>query len=119
MSVAESTTLDVYAHLFAALGDPTRLAILALLRQRDQCVCHLMEALDLRQSLVSHHVGVLRRAGLIVSYPHPNDRRWLYYRLDRAAVAALAQQIGWLQDVVGYDPVPQPCPADALQGRAE
>ena len=57
------------AGVFQALADPTRLAILELLRGRDQCVCHLVEALNLKQSLISHHIGLLRRAGLVVSYP--------------------------------------------------
>jgi ArsR family transcriptional regulator len=103
---------------FAALADPTRLAILALLRERDHCVCHLVERLELKQSIVSHHVGILRRAGLIHSRPHPVDRRWLYYRLDRAALAQVAAQLGWLLDDRGYDPTPLPCDADAARAGA-
>jgi ArsR family transcriptional regulator len=97
----------------SALADPTRLSILALLRQRDQCVCHLVEHLGLKQSIVSHHVGILRRAGLIRSYPHATDRRWLYYRLDRDALAAVAAHLAWLLDDRDYDPTPLPCGADA------
>lgn len=93
-----------------ALADRTRLEILGLLRERDRCVCHLVDALRLKQSLVSHHVGVLRRAGLVVCYPHPTDRRWVYYRLDRGAIAGLQAHLGWLTDASGYDPTPQPCP---------
>lgn len=102
----------------AALADPTRLAILALLRQRDHCVCHLVETLGLKQSIVSHHVGILRRAGLITSWPHPTDRRWLYYRLDRAALEQIAGYLGWLLDDREYDPEPLPCAADEPRGDA-
>jgi ArsR family transcriptional regulator len=97
---------------YAALADPTRLAILDLLRARDQCVCHLVEALGLGQSIVSHHVGVLRRAGIVASYPHATDRRWLYYRIDRAALTPLAAHLYRLQDAAGYNPEPLPCAAD-------
>src|SRR5437763_16581664 len=97
---------------FAALSDSTRVQILTLLRRQDHCVCHLVERLELKQSIVSHHVGILRRAGLISSYPHPTDRRWLYYRLNRLALAELAAQLGWLTDDSEYDPTPLPCPAD-------
>jgi len=97
---------------FAALSDPTRLAILGLLRRQDQCVCHFVEGLDLKQSVVSHHVGVLRRAGLISSYPHATDRRWLYYRLNRETLTGLASQLGWLLDESDYVPTPLPCAAD-------
>lgn len=98
---------------FSALADPTRLEILALLRERDRCVCHLVDALGLKQSLVSHHVGVLRRAGLISGYPHPTDRRWLYYRLERAALRDAGSAVAWLVDETDYDPIPQPCPVDS------
>ena len=111
---ATATALDPAS--FATLADPTRLAILALLRRRDHCVCHLVEALGLKQSIVSHHVGALRRAGLVDVWPHPTDRRWLYYRLDRAALATVAAQLAWLLDDADYDPAPLPCAADRPQG---
>lgn len=97
---------------FAALSDPTRMAILTLLSQQDQCVCHFVEQLDLKQSVLSHHVGVLRRAGLISSYPHPTDRRWLYYRLNREGLAALVGQLDDLLDPANYDPNRALCAAD-------
>lgn len=110
MPVASETIAD--SESFSALGDPTRLAILGLLRERDHCVCHFVERLDLKQSIVSHHVGILRRAGLIRSYPHPTDRRWLYYTLDRDALATLATRVAWHLDLSAYDPTPLPCGAD-------
>lgn len=106
------TRLAGAAETMSALADPTRLAILELLRNRDQCVCHLVEALDLKQSLISHHLGVLRRSKLVTTYPHPDDRRWMYYRLDRAVLTEIAQQLGWLIDTVDYDQTPMPCPID-------
>jgi ArsR family transcriptional regulator len=96
-----------------ALADPTRLAILALLRRRDHCVCHLIDELGLKQSVISHHVGILRRAGLVTSQPHATDRRWLYYRLNRKALGDLASAVQWLCDAHDYDPAPLPCGADA------
>lgn len=104
-----SATLDQ----LAALADPTRFAILALLRRQDQCVCHFVEELGLKQSVVSHHVGVLRRTGLISSYPHATDRRWLYYRLNRETLDGLSGQLDWLLDTSDYDPTPLACAADA------
>lgn len=114
-----ATEPDQQLDRFAALADPTRLAILTLLRERDQCVCHLVEALRLKQSIVSHHVGVLRRTGLVDSYPHAADRRWLYYRLNRDALADLAQHLGWLVNTADYDPTPKPCPIDLPMSEGE
>ncbi len=103
---------DLVPEPFAALADPTRLAILGLLRQRDHCVCHLVETLDLKQSVISHHVGVLRRAGLITAHPHSRDRHWLYYRFNRLALSRAAGVLAWLLDETIYDSAPLPCPPD-------
>jgi ArsR family transcriptional regulator, arsenate/arsenite/antimonite-responsive transcriptional repressor len=102
-----------------ALADPTRLSILSLLRRQDHCVCHLVASLGLKQSVISHHVGILRRAGLVRSYPHPRDRRWLYYQIDRMALRDIAATIGWLMDDSEYNPGPLPCAADASTTGAE
>jgi ArsR family transcriptional regulator len=66
--------------LFKALADPHRLTILATLgRAEDEvCVCDFTGALPLEQPTVSHHLKVLRAAGLVTC-----ERRgtWVYYRL--------------------------------------
>ena len=77
-----SAALDVrsFSRLFKALGDPTRLRIVALLSHGELCVCHLEEALGLSQPKVSRHLATLRAAGVV------EDRRdgtWVYYRLVR------------------------------------
>ena len=109
MSLTEARTL---VEPLTALADPTRLQIIGVLRRQDHCVCHLVEGLDLKQSLISHHIGVLRRAGLVTSYPHPDDRRWLYYRLNRDALRSVTCALDQLADDAEYDPTPLPCPID-------
>jgi ArsR family transcriptional regulator len=77
---------------FKALADPTRLAIVNRLAGRDcACVCEF-QSLGLSQPTISHHVRVLREAGLIeVSHRH---KTWVYYRLVPEAVQALAFALG-------------------------
>ena len=75
------------------LADEHRLAIMALLARGELCVCHLVDILGLPQSTVSHHVGVLRRAGLVLDRRDPRDARWVYYQLAPPAVAALQRQL--------------------------
>ena len=114
MTAAAATSEQTLAlPQLVALADPTRLALLTLLREREQCVCHLVARLDLKQSVVSHHLGILRRAPIVTVRPHPADRRWLYYRLHRPALAALSETLAWLSDERDYDATPLPCPADA------
>jgi ArsR family transcriptional regulator len=66
------------SRLFKALGDETRLRIVALLSHGELCVCHLQDVLALPQPSVSRQLGILRAAGVV------EDRRegsWVYYRL--------------------------------------
>lgn len=81
------------AALFKALGDAHRLTILATLaRAEDEvCVCDFTEALPLNQPTVSHHLRILREAGLVTS-----ERRgtWVYYRLAAGARARLDAALG-------------------------
>ena len=66
--------------LFKALSDATRLrSIVLLATNRELCVCELAYALELQQPKVSHHLGALRKAGIV------SDRKaglWTYYRIE-------------------------------------
>ena len=70
-----------------ALADPVRWRIATALAAEELCVCHLVGDLGLAQPLVSHHLRVLREAGLVEAEP---AGRWTYYRLSREGVAAAA-----------------------------
>ena len=73
------------AALFKALADPHRLTILATLAQASEhvCVCDFTAGLPLNQPTVSHHLRLLREAGLVTA-----ERRgtWMYYRLAPGAL---------------------------------
>jgi protein-tyrosine-phosphatase/DNA-binding transcriptional ArsR family regulator len=78
--------------LARALGDPLRWRIVGLLAGEQLCVGHLAEQLGAAQPLVSHHLKVLRAAGLIEAERY---RYWTYYQLRPAVLDALADQL-WL-----------------------
>jgi ArsR family transcriptional regulator len=75
-----AAALDVrsFSRLFKALGDETRLRIVALLAHGELCVCHLEEALRLSQPKVSRHLAILRSAGVV---DPRRDGAWVYYTL--------------------------------------
>src|SRR4051812_47975228 len=73
-----------------AAAEALRWRILALLGREELCVCHLVEALDAPQSLLSLHLRVLRDAGLVES---ERFRYWTYYRLQPGALEALGRQL--------------------------
>jgi ArsR family transcriptional regulator len=74
-----STQAGGLAKSFKALGDPVRLRLLSLITSADgeSCVCDLTSAFELSGPTISHHLKVLREAGLVDS-----ERRgtWVYYR---------------------------------------
>lgn len=68
--------MDQYVALFKALSDPTRLRIMALLAEKELCVCQIEDALRLSQVKVSRHLNVLRHARLVETR---RDGLWVYY----------------------------------------
>ena len=89
--LARAAAEDLAAR-FRALADPTRVAIVNRLSSADRvCVCDLTDAFDLSQPTISHHLRILREAGLVEA-----SRRgtWAYYRLVPEAVRALRGALG-------------------------
>lgn len=88
---------------FKALADSTRLRILEILKRPGKsacgliekndhglCACDIQQAIGLSQAAISHHMELLRRAGLI----HAQKRgRWMFYCRNEFAIAALAQRL--------------------------
>src|SRR5881398_1221948 len=88
----DAAASELLAARFKALADPTRVAIVNRLAAAEECcVCDLNAAFDLSQPTISHHLKVLRDAGLVES-----SRRgtWAYYRLVPEAVGELRQTLG-------------------------
>jgi len=88
----DSHASESLAARFRALSDPTRVAIVNRLASTEECcVCDLTAAFELSQPTISHHLKVLRDAGLVES-----SRRgtWAYYRLVPDAVAELRNTLG-------------------------
>ena len=69
--------------VFKALSDPNRLRIFAELMRGDSCNCELKEHLGLAANLLSHHLKVLEKAGLVNSRRDVVDGRWVYYAVNR------------------------------------
>ena len=72
-----------------ALGDPTRIRIVAALRNGELCVCELVDALDISQSSLSSHLQICREVGVVTTR---KESRWIYYSLS-ARYAPLIETI--------------------------
>ena len=79
------------ADRFKALGDPTRLAIVAQLAGAEEiCVCHLVPGAGLSQPTISHHLRLLRDAGIVMS---ERPGTWAYNRLVPGTLSGLADAL--------------------------
>jgi ArsR family transcriptional regulator len=82
-----------------ALAEPLRWRIVQLLATEELCVCHLVDELDVPQPLVSHHLKVLRDAGLVDT---ERFRYWTYYRLRREPIAQIGHSLAGLADTAPH-----------------
>jgi ArsR family transcriptional regulator len=92
--------------LLKVVAEPLRWRILQLLAAEELCVCHLVEELDVNQPLVSHHLRVLRDAGVVECSKY---RYWTYYRLRPGALAPLAAALGDLAAPASAEGERRPC----------
>ena len=78
---------STFVEQFRALGDPIRWTIVHELQAGTRCACLLAEVAEVSPTLLSHHLKVLREAGLITG---TRRGRWIDYTLDADAMAGLA-----------------------------
>jgi len=91
-SVLDETRRVELAATFKALADPNRVAIVNRLAGEDElCVCRLVGELGLSQPTISHHLRLLREAGLVTAR---RKGTWAYYRLVPTTFASLARVLG-------------------------
>lgn len=75
------------APLFKALGDPIRLRLVSMIASVPEiCVCDLADSFDVSGPTISHHLRVLREAGLV---DHERRGTWVHYRIRPDAVRSL------------------------------
>jgi DNA-binding transcriptional ArsR family regulator len=88
-ALPKAELLSRLGETYRALGDPTRSSILFCLLEEEQCVCDLAAALGASESLVSHHLRLLRALKLVRSR---RDGKRVFYGLDDLHIAQLLRQ---------------------------
>ena len=94
MARTRATLIDPDVQLLQALGHPTRLTIVRELTGRDEvCACDFTSCCDVSQPTISHHLRILKEAGVIEA-----ERRgtWIFYRIVPAAADRLRGLAGEL-----------------------
>lgn len=69
--------------IFKALGDPTRMAIIQLLREQSRTPSELLERIPVTQPTLSHHLDILKRADLVETR---RDGQFIHYSLNMTVV---------------------------------
>ena len=110
------TDLQALAERLRVLAEPKRLLIFHLIMEGVQCNCELGEALEMPPNLISHHLRVLRESGWVDSERDPFDARWVYYSVNRDALAALNQAFGAIFDVAHIKPRRLTCGPQSAAG---
>ena len=96
--------MDAYriqSEFLKALSHPTRLAVLDILREGEQCVCHMEATLGLRQAYISQQLMILKNAGLIDSR---RDGLNLYYRVLKPEIFNVLDRLNDVTGVTGKIP---------------
>ena len=81
---------SIVVEQFKALGDPVRWAIVRELRTGARCACELSDIAEISAPLLSHHLKVLREAGLIAG---TKRGRWIDYTLDTDVLHGFFAQV--------------------------
>ena len=81
--------IEALTNQLKVLANPKRLQIIHLLMEGVHCNCELGDALDMTPNLISHHMGILRDAGLVEVERDAVDARWIYFSINVPALEAL------------------------------
>lgn len=92
------------ARWLKVLAEPNRLLLLEQIIEGVQCNCELGDALKMAPNLISHHLSVLREAGLIETKRDPVDARWVYYSVNLIAMEELFHIFGGFFDTTRIQP---------------
>jgi ArsR family transcriptional regulator, arsenate/arsenite/antimonite-responsive transcriptional repressor len=108
-AVLPPTDLPSLAERLKILAEPNRLLIINLLMEGVQCNCELGDHLQIAPNLISHHLSVLRQAGLVDAEHDALDARWIYYSVNRAALDELNAAFGAFFDPARIKPRRRSC----------
>ncbi|MBX3001769.1 MAG: winged helix-turn-helix transcriptional regulator [Caldilineaceae bacterium] len=101
--------LEQLAEQLKVLAEPKRLSILQTLMDGYQCNCELGDVLKMPPNLISHHLRVLREAGLVVMERDQQDARWVYYSINVEAMKTLLTHFGLFFDPARIKPRRDTC----------
>lgn len=101
-------TLRKLSNLLKIISEPNRLRILESIFMGVQCNCELGSELDIAPNLISHHLSVLRDAGIIDTERDPHDARWIYYSINPKKLEEIRSILNLFFDPNRFNRVSEP-----------
>lgn len=111
MSVDKEPIIDLteVSQWLKVLCEPNRLMLLDAIISGVQCNCDLGESLGMAPNLISHHLSVMREAGLIDSERDQTDARWIYYTVNPKALESIQRLLSAFLDPTRIQPLSNSC----------
>lgn len=97
--------------ILKALADPTRLKIFKLLMGGEYCNCELNKVTGLPINLVSHHLRILKEAGLVNAVRDNKDTRWIHFSINEENLKEVRQAIESLLEIPDVPRRASDCPS--------
>ena len=88
--IPDDDALYKNADVLKALGDPTRLKIIHLLKHGELCVCEINAALEKPQPTISHHLNILKKAGFL---KWRKEGVWIHYSLSNSKITETIDEL--------------------------
>ncbi|VBB08825.1 arsr-type transcription regulator hth motif [Lucifera butyrica] len=99
------------ADIFKALGDDTRIEIVRMLMGQSLCVCDIIDAFNLTQPAISHHLKILKQAGII---DDSKEGKWVFYSINAAAFQSITGFVNEYAQYKGRQEKRTPCSPNRL-----
>lgn len=109
IDIKPNTDTTELAHWVKILCEPNRLLLLEAIINGIQCNCEIGKSLSLAPNLISHHLSVLREAGIIETERDAGDSRWIYYSVNKETMKKLQNLFSVFFDVNRIKPRKSTC----------
>jgi DNA-binding transcriptional ArsR family regulator len=94
--LCDDTSIRRSSRILKTISDPNRHKMIRLLSLRSMCVCEIMAALDMTQSVASHHLQLLENAGVLTK---KRKGKWIFYKIADSTILTILDDIASLKTI--------------------
>jgi len=94
--LCDDTSIRRSSKILKTISDPNRHKMIRLLSLRSMCVCEIMAALDMTQSVASHHLQLLENAGVLTK---KRKGKWIFYKIADSTILKILDDVASLKTI--------------------